>query len=427
MPDRVVVANPGGERHLRDVAAAFAEVGDLDLYISTAGYGISQVADLPRTIPGPVAEKLKVELKRRAVTDQVGARAIRIGTTLEVTNVALSRLPLPKPLKFIAYRPARLSFDYRASRRLERGMDAVIGSQGTTMRIFARAGELGIGRVLDYPIAHYRFTEAVLEEEVRLKPDWAATMRVYKYPDWVRRRYVREIEMAERIIMVSGHHQQNFAEAGIDPGRTFIVPWYVDSQLFTPAEHEDETAFRVAFVGELSQRKGLSYLIDGFERAALPDSELLLIGRTHAVTGPWADRPRVRHVPPMPNFMLPDVLRGCHVIALPSLVEGFPVSILEGMACGLPAIISENIGRDIVEDGKEGFVVPIRDPDAIAERLAELHADTARRREMARAARAKAETFTKERNQEALRQGVRDMLAERRGETRAVAGASAAV
>jgi glycosyltransferase involved in cell wall biosynthesis len=112
----------------------------------------------------------------------------------------------------------------------------------------------------------------------------------------------------------------------------------------------------------------------------------------------------------MPNFMLPDVLRSCHVMALPSLVEGFPVSVLEAMACGLPAIISENIGGDIVEDGREGFVVPIRDPDAIAERLRLLHADSARRREMARAARAKAETFTEERNHEALRAGVRELL-----------------
>jgi alpha-maltose-1-phosphate synthase len=427
VPDRVVVANPGGERHLRDVAAAFAEVGDLDLYISTAGYGVSQVERLPRAIPGAVAEKMKVELNRRAVTDEVGARAIRIGTTLEVANVGLARLPLPKPLKFMAYRPARLSFDWRASRRLTHGMDAVIGSQGTTTQIFARARELGIGRVLDYPIAHWRFTEAVLEEEVRLKPEWAATMRVYRYPDWVRARYVREIEMADRIIMVSGHHQQNFAEAGIDPARTFIVPWYIDAELFTPPSVPDDSAFRIAFVGELSQRKGLSYLIDGFERAALPASELLLIGRTHAVTGPWAGRPGVRHVPPLPNFMLPEVLGSCHVIALPSLVEGFPVSVLEGMACGLPAIISENIGRDIVEDGKEGFVVPIRDPEAIAERLGELHADTARRREMAAAARAKAETFTKERNHEALRRGVRELLAEKRGEAPAAADVGAAV
>jgi glycosyltransferase involved in cell wall biosynthesis len=413
VPNRVVVANPGGERHLRDVAAAFAEVGDLDTYISTAGFGLSEIERLPKAIPPAVAEKLKTELRRRSVTDAVGAQAIRIGTALEIMNVALSRAPLPRLLKFAGLRPARVSFDWRASRRLTAGMDAVIGSQGTATSIFSRARALGVATVLDYPIFHYEFTESVLAEEARLKPEWASTMRVTRYPDWVRRRYIKEIAMADRVIMVSGSHQQNFAEAGIDPQRTFIVPWYINSELFTPPEHAQEDIFRVAFVGELSQRKGLSYLIDGFERAQLADAELVLIGRTHEVSGPWMGRARVRHIPPMPNFMLPEVLRSCHVMALPSLVEGFPVSVLEAMACGLPAIISENIGGDIVEDGREGFVVPIRDPDAIAERLRLLHADRGRRHEMARAARAKAETFTAERNHEALRGGVRDLLAGR--------------
>jgi glycosyltransferase involved in cell wall biosynthesis len=290
----------------------------------------------------------------------------------------------------------------------------VIGSQGTATTIFRRARELGIATVLDYPIAHYTFTERVLEEEARLVPEYADTIRVRTFPDWVKRRYAEEIATADRIVMVSADHQQNFAEAGIDPARTFIVPWYVNSELFTPPEHPEDRVFRVAFMGELSQRKGLSYLIDGFERAGLPDAELVLIGRAHA-RGPWLGKDRVRHVGALAHFALPEVLRGCHVTAMPSLVEGFPVSVLEGMACGLPAIVSENIGRSIVADGEDGFVVPIRDPEAIAERLRQLHDDTQLRGRMSLAARAKAETFTRERNHEALREGVGELLAERRG------------
>jgi glycosyltransferase involved in cell wall biosynthesis len=291
-------------------------------------------------------------------------------------------------------------------------VDAVIGSQGTTTSIFRRAGELGIGKVLDYPIAHYEFTERTLQEEARLVPEYADTMLVTGYPDWVRRRYAEEIAAADRIIMVSEAHQRNFTEAGVDPERTFIVHWYVNTELFTPPAVEETDMFRVAFMGELSQRKGLSYLIDGFARAGLDDAELVLIGGARG-SRPWAGRRGVRHVPPMANFLLPDVLRTCHAIALPSLVEGFPVSVLEGMACGLPAVISENIGDDVVEEGVDGFIVPIRDPDAIAERLRKLHADTEVRRSMARAARAKAETFTRERNHAEMRAGVEALLTSR--------------
>jgi glycosyltransferase involved in cell wall biosynthesis len=210
--------------------------------------------------------------------------------------------------------------------------------------------------------------------------------------------------------MVSPHHQKTFERAGVDPARMFIVPWYVDCELFSPAEHEDDGSFRVLFLGQITQRKGLSYLIDGFRRAALEDAELVLLGRPIGPTSPWMDTPGVRHVPPMPRFLLPEVLRKCHVIALPSIVEGFPIAVLEGMASGLPAVISENIGADFVEDGVDGFVVPTRDPEAIADRLRTLHADSARRHEMARAARSKAETFTLERYRQSLCGGVARML-----------------
>ena len=197
-----------------------------------------------------------------------------------------------------------------------------------------------------------------------------------------------------------------------------MVPWYVDCELFAPAPREDDGRLRVVFLGQITQRKGISYLIDGFRRAGLEDAELVLVGQPIGTSGPWIGTPGVRHVPPMPRFMLPETLQTCDAIVLPSLVEGFPISVLEGMACGLPAIISENLGHDIVEDGVDGFVVPIRDPEAIAERLALLHADTARRREMSLAARAKAEQFTLERYRENLRGGVAEMVEDRRSGTR---------
>jgi glycosyltransferase involved in cell wall biosynthesis len=184
----------------------------------------------------------------------------------------------------------------------------------------------------------------------------------------------------------------------------------VDADLFTPPPAPPEDTFRVAFLGQIGQRKGLSYLVEGFRLAGLDDAELLLIGRPMGTGRPWEGVPGVRHVPALPHFMLPDELRRCHVIALPSLVEGFPVSVLEGMACGLPAIISENLGHDIVSDGVDGYVVPIRDPEAIAECLQRLHADSELQRRMSRAARTTAAGFTRERNAQALRDGVHALL-----------------
>jgi glycosyltransferase involved in cell wall biosynthesis len=412
---RVVVANPGGQSHLKEAAATFAARGALERYVSTVGFGPRDVERAGRLLPGALGDRAQLELKRRAVSEDVGNRTARVATGWEIANVLLTRTSLPMRVKYAGLRPTRLRFDDRTAALLEPGTDAVLGYQGATTATFRKARQLGIATVLDYPIAHYEVTERTLLEEARLVPEYAPTLRVQRYPEWIKQRYVEEIATADRIIMVSEHHRKTFADAGVDPARTFIVPWYIDSELFSPSPDgpADDGTFRVAFLGQITQRKGISYLVEGFKRAALSDAELVLIGQPIGER-PWEGTPGLTHVPPMARFLLPEQLRRCHVIALPSLIEGFPISVLEGMACGLPAIISENIGHDIVEDGVDGFVVPIRDPDAIAERLRTLHADTARRREMAKAARAKAAGFTLENYRDSLCGGFEEMLAQSR-------------
>ena len=75
----------------------------------------------------------------------------------------------------------------------------------------------------------------------------------------------------------------------------------------------------------------------------------------------------------------------------PSLVEGLALVIGEAMAHGLPVIATPNSGaRELVRDRIESFIVPIRDPDAIAEKLTLLYEDEGWRRAMAEAAKRRA-------------------------------------
>jgi glycosyltransferase involved in cell wall biosynthesis len=105
--------------------------------------------------------------------------------------------------------------------------------------------------------------------------------------------------------------------------------------------------------------------------------------------------PGVRQVGQVPFGELPSQFQQCDVFLLPSLVEGLPQTLLEAMACGLPVVVSENTaGPEVVSDGSQGYVVPIRDPDSIAERLRELHDQPERLRRMSSEARRKAEELS---------------------------------
>jgi len=78
-------------------------------------------------------------------------------------------------------------------------------------------------------------------------------------------------------------------------------------------------------------------------------------------------------------------------LVLPSLADGFGMVVPQAMACGLPVIVTENVGAaDIVTDGVDGYVVPIRDVAALKEKIRYLYEDPAARQRMSAAAVKKA-------------------------------------
>lgn len=85
-------------------------------------------------------------------------------------------------------------------------------------------------------------------------------------------------------------------------------------------------------------------------------------------------------------------LRQSSIFAFSSLVEGFALVIVEAMECGLPVVSYQcPCGpKDIITDGKDGFLVPVNDEQMLAEKICDLIEDENLRRQMAAAAREKA-------------------------------------
>ena len=89
------------------------------------------------------------------------------------------------------------------------------------------------------------------------------------------------------------------------------------------------------------------------------------------------------------------------IFVLPTLCEGMALVHLEALACGLPVITTHNCGS-VVRDGEEGFIVPIRDAEKLADRIEQLLADDNLRQQMSQKARERAKEFTWEKYRERL-------------------------
>jgi glycosyltransferase involved in cell wall biosynthesis len=78
----------------------------------------------------------------------------------------------------------------------------------------------------------------------------------------------------------------------------------------------------------------------------------------------------------VPHGQMLDLMTQSDVLVLPSFSEGFGLVVTEALACGLPVIVTPNVGAsDLVCDGREGFVVPMCSAEAIAEKLNLLNRD----------------------------------------------------
>jgi alpha-maltose-1-phosphate synthase len=98
----------------------------------------------------------------------------------------------------------------------------------------------------------------------------------------------------------------------------------------------------------------------------------------------------VEFVGHLPQDQLPAVMSSSHVLLLPSLEDGFGMVMAQAMACGCPVISSVNTGGpDLFTDGVEGFIVPIRSPEAIAARLQQLADDPTLQQRLSEAALAR--------------------------------------
>ena len=84
-----------------------------------------------------------------------------------------------------------------------------------------------------------------------------------------------------------------------------------------------------------------------------------------------------------------DLLKQSHIMAFPSWYrEGLPKSVIEAEAIGRPVVTTDSVGcRDTVVDGKNGFIIPIKDPDALAAALKKLIDNPELRQSMGRNAR----------------------------------------
>jgi len=193
-------------------------------------------------------------------------------------------------------------------------------------------------------------------------------------------------------------------------GEYVIIPNGIDADRFgseyvRPLEQHAEGRPTILFVGRLEPRKGFRYLLQAFPyvKQEFPQARLIVVGayrrkemagflhysRENHLTG-------IKFVGRVSDEELPRYYRTCDVFCAPSTgFESFGIVLLEAMAAGKPTVATNIPGyRDLLDDGKEGFLAEPKDERALAEALIRILKDPLMQRSMGESGRAKAQQYS---------------------------------
>lgn len=379
----IAMSHPTGNANVRAVLAALDDAGLLEVFFTTVG--VRSDGLLPRLLP----EKWRRRLQRRAYAAKQAR--IHLHPWHELLRVAGAQSIDDVCFDLDSYVAGELCHQHTR-------ITGVYCYEDIARDTFRFARAQGWNTFYDLPIAYWETSQRLLHEEAERWPEWEPTLVGTRDSQAKLERKAEELELADVVICPS-----QFVLDSLPP-RARLEKKCVVAEFGSPPLNAGRVGtrkktgdrVRVLFAGSMTQRKGLADLFAAMKLLKRTDVELVIMGAPLASLEFYRGQlPGFNYEPPRPHAEVLALMRDCDVFVLPSIVEGRALVQQEAMACGLPLIVTPNAGgEDLIEEGHTGFLVPIRSPHALAEKIAWFADHRDAWPEMSAAAKAKAACYT---------------------------------
>lgn len=371
---KIVLSHPTGNSNVRAVAIKLAEQNNLfRFYTSIAVFPDSYWTRITKF-------SAFKELKRRTFKS-ILKNYTHTSPWNEISRIVSSKLGIKiftaHEVGFFCIDKIYQSLDRKVASTLKNaqknGVTAVYAYEDGALETFMKAKELGLICIYDLPIAYWETGRALMEEEAQRLPAWAKTLGGGLSDSKAKlERKRKELALADIVIGPGSFVINSLPEWSLDKIK-IVSP-------FGSPKNDSETLLssksihkplRVLFVGSMGQRKGLGDLFEAINQLKGIPVELVVLGSLLAPMEFYNSQlANFTYEPGRSHDEVLELMRTCDVFCLPSIVEGRALVMQEAMSQGLPIIITSNTGgEDLVIEGETGFLVPIRSPNAIAEKI----------------------------------------------------------
>jgi glycosyltransferase involved in cell wall biosynthesis len=265
------------------------------------------------------------------------------------------------------------------------------------LETFRVAKKLGIFCSYELPIAYWKALHELLKQEEVKRPEWSPTLVYGKDSPKKLQRKDWELDLADQIVVPSQFVRDSLPQKIIETKPVIISPFGTPArEASNSVEKPPPKPMRFLFVGSMGQRKGLADLLEAFSQIQRSDVQLVVMGSLMMPLEFYRKiYPSFIYECPRSHDKVLQLMQTCHVLALPSIVEGRALVQQEAMSQELALMITPNSGgEDLVFEGKTGHVIP---PSSLTDLIQVIHqfADNPTKTlEMGKAAKKHAITYT---------------------------------
>lgn len=415
---KIGVFHPGTQRS-HESSLALQQAGLLGWFATGIYYKPGRWPyTLVERLPGRFREACLHELRKRR-NEALDDDLIRMHGRWEAMLVLSQRVGFLNRFTQSIMRRRDIEFGHwlTAHKDWMKAADAVYSFNSVALEGFRAAKEQGKVCVLDQTIAYGWYCDRLLRDEAERNPQFG-NAELLAMAARSRARAEREDEefpLADMFIAGSRYVVDTLKEAGVDESKVRIVGNVSTAPVHEYIERPRRDKLRLMFVGAITPRKGIYYLLEAVKRLSSPHVELVLVGRmdvAEAALAPY--RHLFTHIPHVPRSELWDIYASADVFVLPTLIEGFARVLVEAAAIGLPIVTTTSSGGEqLIGDDECGFLLEPRDIDALVARLDQLCSDWQLRQQMGRRAWERSGEFTFERYSERVCAAVLESLAVR--------------
>ncbi|MBC7846288.1 MAG: glycosyltransferase family 4 protein [Flavobacterium sp.] len=321
--------------------------------LNKANFLLAFVSGFPRLSPRAKLIELKQKLYRADILQTIYLLSLKMRASKKMSDN-------------LAYL-AKIEQDFACKKFLKEA-DVFVFYNGNGLSSCNYANKIGKITVVEVVNSHVEYQEDLLREEHEsLNLPWEP----FHTKDKERR--IKEYDEADYILLPSEFVKQSFLAKGFQEEKLLKVPYGFTIPVQKGSSHiKDDTTFNVLYVGSVSVRKGIRYLIEAFKMLEIPNKKLIIVGPIAQISG-------IEDIDFTDDIEFIGVLKGADlekeyqladVFCLPTIEDGYGLVLGEALSYGLPLITTTNSGGlDLISEGIEGFIVPIRDSLAIYEKL----------------------------------------------------------